>query len=256
MMGELSMKSIRIPLAAIAAAIISTTSASAVPVDLSTWTVDGGGNWTVAGDNNSVFQSLNSAPTVFQNGVDSQGLSLAGTITVETTSDNDFIGFVLGYTQGDIDGNSDTDYILVDWKQGTQGGWDEGLAISRVTGPIQASGTNTAADAWDHVGSVELLTRATNLGNVGWDDNTTYSFQIDFTATFIRVLVNGVLELDVAGSFANGAFGFYNFSQPSVRYAGITEEVVVPEIPIPGALPLMLTGMGLVSFLKRRKRKA
>jgi len=256
MMGELSMKNIRIALAAIAAAIVSTTAVSAAPVDLSSWTVDGGGNWTTAADNNSVFQSLNSAPTVFQNGVDSQGLSLAGTITVETTSDNDFIGFVLGYTQGDIDGNPDTDYILVDWKQGTQGGWDEGLAISRVTGPIQAGGLDTSADAWDHVGSVQLLARATNLGDVGWSDNTAYSFQIDFTSTFIRVLVDGVLELDVAGSFANGAFGFYNFSQEGVRYAGITEEVVVPEIPIPGALPLMLTGMGLVSFLKRRKRKA
>ncbi len=250
------MKSIRIPLAAIAAAIISTTAANAVPVDLSTWISDSGGNWTVAGDNNSVFQNLNSAPTVFHNGVDSQGLSLAGTITVETTSDDDFIGFVLGYTQGDIDGNVDTDYILVDWKQGTQGGWDAGLAISRVTGPIQASGVDTSADAWDHVGNVSLLTRANNLGNTGWVDNTTYSFQIDFTSTLIRVLVDGVLELQVAGSFANGAFGFYNHSQPNVRYAGITEEVLPPEIPIPGALPLMLTGMGLVSFLKRRKRKA
>ncbi len=108
------MKNIRIPLAAIAAAIFTTTAASAAPVDLSSWTVDGGGNWTTAVDNNSVFQSLNSAPTVFHNGVDSQGLSLAGTITVESTSDNDFIGFVLGYTQGDIIGNLDTDYILVD----------------------------------------------------------------------------------------------------------------------------------------------
>ncbi|NOX84140.1 MAG: PEP-CTERM sorting domain-containing protein [Alphaproteobacteria bacterium] len=249
------MNSIRIPLAAIAAAIITTTAASAAPVDLSSWNVDGGGSWTTAADNNSVFQSLNSAPTVFHNGTDSQGLSLAGTIKVESTSDNDFIGFVLGYTQGDINGNSDTDYILVDWKQGTQAGWGAGLSISRVTGPISASGTNTSADAWQHVGSVELLTRANNLGNTGWSDNTTYAFQINFTSTLISVLVDGVLELQVAGSFANGAFGFYNFSQQSVRYAGITEDILPPEIPIPGALPLMLTGMGLVSFLKRRKRK-
>ncbi len=250
------MNSIRISVAAIAAAVVATTAANAAPVDLSSWIVDGGGNWTVAGDTSTVFQSLNSAPTVFHNGVDSQGLSLAGNITVETTGDDDFIGFVLGYTQGDIAGNPGTDYILVDWKQGTQGGWDKGLAISRVTGPIQASGTDTSADAWDHVGSVQLLARANNLGNTGWVDNTSYAFQIDFTSTLIRVLVDGVLELQVAGSFANGAFGFYNFSQPSVRYAGITEDVLPPEIPIPGALPLMLTGMGLASFLKRRKRKA
>ena len=74
----------------------------------------------MSGDNNSAYQSLNSAPTVIHNGENSQGKSLAGTITVEETGgDDDFIGFVFGYTQGDIDGNTDTDYILVDWKQGT-----------------------------------------------------------------------------------------------------------------------------------------
>ena len=246
---------------ALSAAIISIFSlgvAHAAPVDLSTWTADGNGSWTVAADNNSVFQSLNSPPTVFHNGMNSQGLSLAGTITVETSSDDDFIGFVLGYTQNDIFGNADTDFILVDWKQGNQAGWDAGLSISRVTGPINASGVDTSADAWQHSGNVQLLTRANNLGLTGWADNTTYDFKIDFTATFIRVFVNNVLEIDIAGNFADGAFGFYNFSQPGVRYAGITEDIVddMSEIPVPAALPLMLSGLAGLGFFSRRKRKA
>lgn len=231
--------------------------AAPVAVNLSSWVSDGNGNWTVAPDNSSVFQSLNSAPTVFHNNTNSQGTALRGSITVETASDNDFIGFVLGYNQGDIDGNpGTTDYIIIDWKQGTQGGWDEGLSISRVTGAIQAGGTDTTADAWDHVGNVQFLSRATNLGDTGWEDNTTYSFAIEFTATVIRVFVNDVLEIEEFGTFGDGAFGFYNFSQPNVRYAGITEEVIpdASDVPLPAAFWFM--GAGLAAYARSRKQKA
>ncbi|GAA3968773.1 hypothetical protein GCM10022278_28150 [Allohahella marinimesophila] len=48
-------------------------------------------------------------------------VGLAGRLEVQTTSDDDFFGFVLGYDAGDLFGsNPTTDYILVDWKQGTQ----------------------------------------------------------------------------------------------------------------------------------------
>lgn len=238
-----------------AALLVSAGQANAAPVDLSDWVQDGNGSWSLQDGNNTAFQASNSPPTVFHNDTDSQGNSLAGQITVETTSDDDFIGFVLGYTQGDIDGNTDTDYILIDWKQGTQSGWEAGLSISRVTGPIQAGGTDTGADAWQHKGNVELLARANTLGSTGWLDNTTYDFKLDFTSEVIRVFVNDVLELEVFGTFANGAFGFYNFSQPSVRYAGITSEVIPPsEIPIPGTLALMLTGFGGLGGLRVFKR--
>ena len=250
----------RLTIAVLASAFFAMEAQAApVPVDLSSWTVDGNGSWTLAADNNSAFQSLNSAPTVLHNGENSQGTALAGTITVEERSgDDDFIGFVLGYTQGDIDGNADTDYILVDWKQGTQSGWDAGLSVSRVTGAIQTCGTCTASNAWQHNGNVELLARAANLGYTGWTDYTTYDFKIDFTSTYIRVYVDGVLEIDIAGSFADGAFGFYNFSQPRVRYAGITEEVLpnTSEVPLPAAFPLLISGLGALGFFTRKKRKA
>lgn len=247
---------LKLSIAAFASAFFA-AQAHAAPVDLSSWTVDGNGNWTLAGDNNSVFQSLNSPPTVFHNGEDSQGKSLAGTITVETTSDDDFIGFVLGYKQGDIDGNADTDFILIDWKQGDQSGWEEGMSISRVTGPIQASGTDVTADTWTHTGNVELLARANNLGYTGWEDNTTYDFDLNFTSSYISVYVNDVLELYITGSFSDGAFGFYNFSQQEVRYAGITEDIAPPsEVPLPAALPLLLSGVGALGFFGRKKRKA
>lgn len=236
--------------------------AHAVPVDLSDWKSDGGGSWTLQGSNNGVKQSLNSRPTVFYNNKDSQGTALGGTIEVQTTADDDFVGFVLGYNEGDLFADT-TDYILVDWKQGTQSGWDAGMAISRVTGSIDACGVCTTADAWTHSGNVEFLERAVTLGNTGWADNTSYLFNIIFTASNIKVLVDEVLQFDLSGTFQNGSFGFYNFSQPNVLYAGITEELApdpgngvviepspnpVVSVPAPASFGLMLLGLlGLIA---------
>lgn len=234
-------------------------------VDLSGWEVDGSGNWVLPGaPNDSVLQTLNSRPTVFFNDMDSQGMSLSGSIKVETTSDDDFFGFVLGYDDNDIFGsNATTNYILIDWKQGTQGGWAAGMSISRVTGSIDASGTNTDADAWDHVGNVSFLGSAATLGNIGWGDNTAYLFDISFTASNIQVSVDGVEQFNINGVFENGSFGFYNFSQPNVRYAGIEEDVIPPQCGLPGQPPcsvpepvtMGLFSVALLGLTLTRKRK-
>ncbi|MEQ8748297.1 MAG: hypothetical protein RIC52_00850, partial [Amphiplicatus sp.] len=225
-------------------ALAGATSASAGAVNLSAWTATPGGNWTVAADQNSVFQSVNGAPTIFYSNAPSQGLALSGTITVETTGDDDFIGFVLGYGPEDTVAGT-TDFILIDWKQTTQnyfGVAPAGLAISRVTAPL---GDN--ATTWSHIAGngVTELARANTLGSTGWVDNQTYTFELTFTDSLIEVYVNDVLELSVIGSFSDGGFGFYNYSQASVRYAGITEDVLPPpdgQVPIPGAMALMLSG--------------
>lgn len=235
--------------------------AYAVPVDLSDWKADGGGNWTLQSSNDGVKQSRNSRPTVFFNDRDSQGTALSGSIEVQTTNDDDFVGFVLGYNERDLFADT-ADYILVDWKQGTQSDWDAGMAISRVTGSIDARGTDVFADAWTHTGNVTLLERARTLGNTGWEDNTPYLFDIIFTESNIKVLVDDVLQFDIKGTFQNGSFGFYNFSQPDVLYAGITEEDAPDPgpgngqepspVPTPASFGLLI--LGLLGLVVTRRR--
>jgi hypothetical protein len=237
------------------ASMLSTPTVAA-PVDLSFWSANGPGNWTLQPGNNAVSQSLNRAPSVFHNGKNSQGLQLSGEITVQTTGDDDYIGFVLGYNEGDTN-NSASDYLLIDWKQSDQGGFFggtalSGLAVSRVTDVLGES-----SGAWLHDSSdgVQELQRGTNLGSTGWLDNTTYEFDIVFGSSLVEVFVNDVKELSIEGSFNDGSFGFYNYSQSNVLYSAI-DETITPPVPVPAAVWLFGSGLiGLVG-IRRKSSKA
>lgn len=247
-------------IAAAAALVVGMSSSQAALVNLSGWTQQGGSStWTVAPDNNSVFQSINGDPAVFFSGTNDRGLALSGKIKVETSSDDDFIGFVLGYRSGDITAASGQNYILIDWKQGDQSFFgctaEAGLAISRVTAALP-----DGRGAWCHDTSfgVEELQRATTLGDTSWADNTEYSFDLVFTATNIQVKVNGQTELNINGSFQDGSFGFYNYSQQSVRYSALTQDVAPPPpppngTPEPGTLALL--GLAFVGGVATRRRR-
>lgn len=143
---------------------------------------------------------------------------------------------------------------MIDWKQGTQGSFGctgfAGLAISRAT-----AGLANNSGAWCHSGNgVTELARGATLGATGWADNTEYTFDLVFTASNVQVFVDDVLQIDIDGSFANGSFGFYNYSQAQVLYAGITEDVLPPAVPEPASWAMMVAGFGLIGTAIRRRR--
>ncbi len=230
----------------------SLLSAAPIPIDLTSWESDGDGSWTVQGaGNDSVFQSINGRPTTFfEAGSNAQNTSIAGIISVETTNDDDFIGFVLGYQDGEmLSGTSD--FMLIDWKKRDQALGKGGLAISRVLNATRDT------EFWEHTGGVTEIARGTNLGNTGWASNQSYNFDIVFQSNLIQVKVNNILELSITAAdagltaFSDGAAGFYNYSQGSVRYAGITEEQITVSAPA----TLSLFGILILMSLRLRKRR-
>lgn len=201
-------------------------------VDLSSWEAvqdpvnrgQGPAQWEVSATRDSVLQTRNSDPSVFLSPVSFAGTEATVELSVETFSDDDFIGFVLGGAP-DMYTNPDAHFLLIDWKQGTQGAAPAGLALSEVHG--------TGSDPWSHQGPsggpgtwVELQRGAT-LGSVGWAENTVYRLRFRYTGDRFQLWVDDVLELDVTGDFpADARFGFYNYSQSDVRYRNFAQTLV------------------------------
>jgi hypothetical protein len=260
-----------------ALASLAGAAVQAAPVNLSTWTAEsyeavsgfGAGIWSVAAGYGSVTQTVNGQPTLFYSDFSVFGTELNGSIRVGSTGDDDFIGFVLGFAPGDSQ-NPSADYLLIDWKRGTQnynfgtpsaspgGTAPRGLAVSRV------SGIPDADEFWQHANlsgtpessGVEELARAATLGDTGWVSNRDYQFTFDFGPNNLRVLVDDILQFDLTGDFSNGRFGFYNFSQENVTYSAFTlEEGSFPVIPIPAAGWLFSGGLALLAGLRRRRAR-
>jgi len=193
--------------------------------------------WEVAADGLSVTQRNNSRPAIFHSPFLTTDLRLKGVMrhvsALATFNDDDYLGFVLGFLPGETN-NPNADFLLIDWKQGTQsfpsacGGTglaSKGLAVSRV------SGFPTGGELWAHVDEacngagqgVSELARAATLGATGWIDNRDYIFVFEYDEDHLKIWVDGVLEFDLVGSFPVGRFGFYNYSQEAVRYRGFFE---------------------------------
>ncbi len=208
-------------------------------LDLSTWTQEGkleDGNWIVASDGTSVLQTINTyfdppgAPTFFVSPENHLNTTLRGKLKVETTADDDYIGFMFGY-QSPVTANGDAvndfEFLLFDWRKSSQTGLGftslEGFSLVRVNGNID----DFVPGFFGHVNSSEFEILVTDFGSdKGWVSNTEYDFELLYKSDRIKISINNETIFDVLGSFPEGRFGFYNFSQAQVRYSDFTSSKV------------------------------
>jgi hypothetical protein len=230
------------------------------PIDLNSFQQVGGGNenWVVSADGTSVLQTVNaSQPSAFVSQDEFFNTQFTGSFGVETSLDDDYIGFVFGF-----DADDSTPFYLFDWRQGAQNGNEPGFYLSEVTGGlVRYMGEGTTGINYNphHEDAPGYQVLATDLGT-GWADNTVYDFTLEYTESLIKIDIaggafgSGQTIFELSGlSNTSGRFGFYNSSQADVRYQGFTEEIA-PSVPEPGTLGLMMAGLVGLGGARRRRR--
>ncbi|MEX2596746.1 MAG: PKD domain-containing protein [Salibacteraceae bacterium] len=196
--------------------------------------------WTHYGDNTAAWSNTTTwarstantnFPTFYVGPDTFINVKFSGDIVVDTTFDDDYIGFVMGY-QGPytLAAPWDMDFVLFDWKQGYQNyfGWiaQAGQSLNLVDGTYLQNNASTFPGFWVHTNSPSWQVLASNWANPnGWVNFVTYSFDIIYTPTSVKVFIDDSLYFDVTGCFKPGRIGFYNYSQPGARYSNFTYEL-------------------------------
>lgn len=186
------------------------------------------------------MQTINDSPTFFVSPETFSSATIEGVFEVQTSSDDDYIGFVFGYQGPRSPDTTGYDFLVFNWKQQFQAfsqcDAEEGASLLRVVGQEDPDADYTpGGDAhpalWCHSQQelddrgydMDLDVLATDWGEgTGWEDQTEYRFTLDYSPTNVRIQIDGQVVFDVDGTFPEGAFGFYNYSQSDVRYSGFS----------------------------------
>lgn len=216
------------------AGLLSFSTVAETVNDLSGWIVEDAentdANWEYVVETNTWKQMVNTTDFtyLYDPSSTSLGKAVSGTISVNTGGDDDYIGFVLGYQPGDLM-NENADYLLLTWKQATQGNMREGMTLYHVQGSLDRAYRREYANTnnLDFIPYVEMVGGAGTYASVGWEDFTPYSFDIAYEKGYLAVFVNDVMQYSLTPGeigktyFDEGAFGFYNYSQNRVEYGSV-----------------------------------
>jgi len=168
-------------------------------------------------------ESENALPTAYVNEHAFETLHATGKISVQTTSDDDFIGFVFGWQDM-------SHFYLFDWKKAEQNDGTCGIAKQGMSLKLMSAASEplTCDNYWASAGTAAVTSLSPPAGP-GWVSNVVYSFDLvwkpgDITITVKdgSTVVGTVTSKDA--SIKSGRFGFWNYSQSAVRYEAFTIE--------------------------------
>lgn len=206
----------------------SSEPAVSVPIDLRRWLPavqlfsdsQGPAQWTVTSNGTVAIQELNADASILLSDEMLTQDRVEGSFSVQTTNDDDLIGFVFGYRDAGH-------FYLFDWKQTSQtdtlGVAQQGMSIKVVhlDSPIQK------ADIRPTISPDPTRVRTLYTNGIPYEDFREYRFALEHRPGEIRIEVFDGARLVTSirlndSTYAPGRFGFYNESQEAVRYSGFS----------------------------------
>ncbi|MCP4171811.1 MAG: PKD domain-containing protein, partial [Fuerstiella sp.] len=171
-------------------------------------------------DDDTVMQTKNSDAAILLSDVVLQDSTVRGTWYVNSSWDDDWMGFVFGYQDRGH-------YYLFDWKKEHQKKCLKGMRILLIS---EDSDTECVR---------MCINRPVLYNNdIGWQYDTEYEFSLEFhPGEFtVKVTKNGADIIDPVtiqdNTYLTGKFGFYNASQDNVVYKGFEQETLPSDMYI------------------------
>jgi len=182
--------------------------------------------WDV--DSTKVKQTRNAdASVLLLSDIQVENFIINGRWKVDSSSDDDFIGFVFGY-------KDEGHFYLFDWKKGTQL-WnnyygEQGMSVKVINTDIHLD----FGDLWHTAGNDRVKTIYHN--NISYEDFEEYDFTLKFSNNGhfnIIISKDGTILDNISlydTTYTSGKFGFYNFSQEGIVYSGFTSQELLEGI--------------------------
>lgn len=162
-----------------------------------------------------------------------EGVEVTGRFAVETRQDDDLIGFVFGW-------QDPQHYYLFDWKKGHQPSGACGVAKKGASLKLMATDEAPPSegdlfqcrDFWNSEGTERVTPLVGPEANpAGWKHDTSYVFRLVFRPgdILIEVLEGDEVVVSITSNdatYRSGSFGFFNYSQPQVRYDSFRFELL------------------------------
>ena len=200
--------------------------------------VDGSGTWVPDADGLGITETQNAQPWIVNVEPNAMNKLYKLKFGVLTASDDDMIGIALWYNQGEFNNAWWYDYLIYDRKQNSQfynGNtafeWTR-LWLVKWAGALSFTDyRHFDSPIWN--GATEF-DRGDVYGSVWRADNVLYDLDVLYTASSLKIWINGILDIDItpamfpaefpSGQFPVWGIWFYAISQAQARFE------IIPQI--------------------------
>ncbi len=203
-------------------------------IDFTEWSIEGPSSaWAFSDSGRTARRTDNGYATFLVGPSITDGVEIQGTITVEDSDDDDWVGLTFAHQAPHAASGTnpyDFEFVLFDWRRASTPGGPEGSVLARVDRPDLIDNTWLFAAA-DGPG-VELLSERRGPGT-GWRLDTSYDIWARYTTSRITVAIDGEIIHDVEGSFPTGRIAIFNDSQEDAVYSDFEyREILSPTLDV------------------------